>query len=350
MFRRYSESPDVAFDIAVNFSMIAAGIPFPYDEVARWSDIVFSPIASRPEYNTIRLLEACSRAGVNAISYPWLEWHGYHPGIAKGEFAGGSAWHYPRLVAMAEGIGRDAHYRSTGDLFEEQTTRANLERTTARLIQNEGLHDCTIRVSEFIVRNYQQRRLFLTPDHPARPLHNYLARELSAVLGIGIDPAFFASAVEPQHGLTIPIAPKVAEILGLEFGGADYQNHTSMFKNRVLDWREYAAISHGFGNGYSIHEAVSITAIKRQPIPSAELGPAGAVMLPEGSIMQARLLERSADGAHVRADISWLEPAALARIAGWGDAYLYRGHWKRNDGPDLKAAADAVLKLQGSPL
>src|SRR4051812_46543726 len=74
IFRQFSLDNTVYFDSITNFEIIANKIKFPYEDIGRWSAVVFSPITSYPGYETVRLLEACKQAGVLAVSYPWLEW------------------------------------------------------------------------------------------------------------------------------------------------------------------------------------------------------------------------------------------------------------------------------------
>ena len=105
VLRNYLEGAcpgEVACTLIVNFELIRSGAPFPYDALGGFDAVVYSPIENKGAYNTAHLDDACRRLGIPAIRYPWLEWHGYCPGAAKGAFAGRVQWFYPALAAAAE--------------------------------------------------------------------------------------------------------------------------------------------------------------------------------------------------------------------------------------------------------
>jgi hypothetical protein len=340
--RRYAANRDVAFDIAINFSMISKGIPFPYGGVAEWSHIVFSPIISRESYNTVELVDACRSSGTVPVAYPWLQWNGYFPHVAKGEFAGGPGWNYPGLaVPSSAGTSRAATLFSN-----EAAMLENLERTTERIRSGEVDHNCDIRVADFISSHYKQDRLFLTPDHPSRHVYGCVLQQLEPALGIEIDPALYTSSVEPQHGLSIPIPPPVAETLGLKFQSADYINRTSVFKDQVFDWGEYVRLAEGFGAGHHAYESSCRTAIKCRPELTSGLTAGEYLYLPQGTLLHG-VLGPLVQG-HRKVDLSWALHSVQRRIRDWNEVYVYSPHWERKGGLNAGQAAMAAVTMVGA--
>lgn len=217
----------------INFALIASGEPFPYDTLPRFDWVVFSPIMHQPGYNTADLPERCRNLGVRTASYPWLQWNGYFPGVAKGVSPlAGDEWFYPRLSEQAR--------RATSlPAFEDQVydgfraaaagepdsagwASDALAETSGRLAQHERQSAVDLPVSQFIEAAWRQVRLFLTPDHPSIALYRVVAAAVADHLGIPLDRSLAYTAWEPQAAPQTPILPAVHHHLGLRFRGGDY--------------------------------------------------------------------------------------------------------------------------------
>ena len=232
MFATFAEG-EHDYQQLTNFTLIAAGQPFPYDMLPGFEWVVFSPIVNQPGYETAMLPERCRDLGVRSISFPWLQWNGYFPGIVKGvsPFAA-DEWHYPHLIEQArratslqaferrvyEGF-RDA---AEGEPDSAGWVRAAVTETSEHLERLE--RDCAVDlpISGFIAAWRYRVRLFLTPDHPSIALYRVIAADLARHLGIALDGSLAYTAREPQAAPQTPILPSVHHHLGLPFTGGDY--------------------------------------------------------------------------------------------------------------------------------
>ncbi len=209
-------------DLLINYHLIATRTPFPYDDLTLYDAVVYSPVENKQEYNTHLLDAACADAGVAAIRFPWLEWHGYTPGIRKGMFWSQHRWHFPELIGLSRRFADlPAFVAYVGDHYPSEATIAdNFASSTNRLVSQEDRFACEVRVSDFILENYRDRRMFMIPDHPTLPLYRFLLRELERALGVRLVDAWPDDLPEPQPEELTPIFPRVAAALGLAFDGS----------------------------------------------------------------------------------------------------------------------------------
>ena len=234
--------------LLVNFELIRTATPFPYADLSGYDVVIFSPIENKAEYNTEHLVAACKSAGVQAICFPWLEWHGYCPGATKGVFKDRFQWHYPDLIAKA------AAFDGTFDAFCDEVTAtfphddmidACLESSTAHLRGSEQRHEMAVTASDFILDHFQTTRLFLISDHPSRLCYQHVFAQILPLIGIDPRdiPIHLASIPqgEPQWRWRTPILPKVARRLGLAFDDAIWFDD-EVVPARQLDLRTYLAL------------------------------------------------------------------------------------------------------------
>jgi len=217
----------------VNFVLIASGEPFPYDMLPGFDWVVFSPILNQPGYDTAGLPERCRKVGVRTLSFPWLQWSGYFPGIAKGVSPlGHDEWFYPHLTARAgRASSLRAFERETYDGFLDaaqgepdsaEWVRGALAETSGILARRERECAVDLPVSQFIEAWHRKTRLFLTPDHPSIALYRIVAAGVSERLGIPLDRSLAYTSWEPQPTPQTPIMPAVHHHLALPFTGGDY--------------------------------------------------------------------------------------------------------------------------------
>lgn len=243
----------VAATLLVNFELIRKGAPFPYEELRGYDIVVYSPIENKGEYNTDHLVEACRATGVEAICFPWLEWHGYCPGATKGEFKNRFQWRYPALIEAASAFASfEAFVDWAIEAFpDDATIEAAFVASTAMLRSAEDRHDMPIRVSGFILEHHRQSRLFLISDHPSLSLYLHVLRQLLALIGI-VDDGLVCertarSAQEPQWRWRTPILPRVARRLALRFADMDWIDD-EIVPGRTLDLRSYLLLYYHRGS------------------------------------------------------------------------------------------------------
>jgi hypothetical protein len=329
IYRKFACEPGLVIDHIVNFEIIAQRIAFDYDSVARYDAVVFSPIENRVGYETARLEDACARHGTRAISYPWIEWRGYHPFSEKGDFITRQAWRYPGLHPLARETATELGFIAAADRYfsPPAMVRTELERTTEHLMAHEERHRCSLRLSAFILAHYRLTRLFLTPDHPAKPIYDMVVRTLNQLLSIPFDARYFDATWEPQHGITLPIHPRVAEALELSFVPSGYQNVLSDLGDRVVPLAEYLRLCRGFGRGNLVLRAKEATYLKRHPALSTALPESEKLRLPPNSLLQCQVEGLPTDPSHARLDINWTS-AAAQDAQFWPETYIYRPHWE----------------------
>ena len=217
----------------INFALIGSRQQFPYDTLPSFDWVVFSPIVNQAGYDTATLPERCRDVGARSLCFPWLQWNGYFPGIAKGAspFAV-DEWHYPHLTGQARRAGslrtferqvyegfRDA---AEGEPDSAGWVRAAAVETSNHLARHE--RDCAVDVpvSGFINTWRDRVRLFLTPDHPSIALYRVVAAGIAERLGIQLDRSLAYTAWEPQATPQTPILPSAHHHLGLAFTGGDH--------------------------------------------------------------------------------------------------------------------------------
>ena len=210
----------------INFQLIGEGRPFPYERLGAFDAVVFSPIENKGAYNTDALAAQCRQAGVPAICYPWLEWHGYCPGAQKGEFWGHRQWFYPDLIDLRHRFDDlDAFVRHVrAEYPSEAAIRRVTDISTRMLTEQERRNACAVTISDVIAERFRHSRLFLISDHPALPIYRSVIEQLERLLGVVLVPSWPGSLPEPQPEERTPIFPRVAEALGLRFSDARWRS------------------------------------------------------------------------------------------------------------------------------
>lgn len=201
-----------------NFVLINAGTPFPYERLAQFDAVVYSPIRNKDEWNTDHLVQRCRDQGIATISFPWLQWNGYFPDVMKVEGHPPHIWGYRRLADFAaEGWSAERLLAEARSL-EAFNPLPYADWSFSALREHEA--DTDIAISGFIEASFRAQRLFWTPDHPTLPLYRFVMTAIADRLGLALKPS--ATFNEP-HRDSLPILPGVAAALGLTFPGGDYR-------------------------------------------------------------------------------------------------------------------------------
>ncbi len=236
-------SDDVVATTLINFELIRGGQPFPYDRLRDYDCVFYSPIENKGDYNTSHLAAACRALGVDAFCFPWLEWHGYSPDVAKGDFKSRFQWRYVGLLEAAPTFGSFERFAEWA--IEAYPDNATIDTTftasIARLRAAEEQHATAVRVSDFILEHHTRSRLFLIPDHPSLSLYVHVLRQILYL--VGIDGAARCDRLperqeEPQWRWRTPIFPRVAKRLDLRFADARWVDD-EIVPGGDLDLRSY---------------------------------------------------------------------------------------------------------------
>lgn len=241
-FNEFVRQP-IEADCLVNFQLIASGRPFPYEELTRYDCIVFSPIENKGEYNTDGLVEYCLRAGIQTVSYPWLEWHGYCPTATKGDFLGHVQWFYPDLLRRSAEFGIFSDFvESVIDAFPDDRAIDDIkEKSSAHLAAMEERNKTDVRISPFIRNEFRKSRLFLISDHPSTTLYLRVMAELANAMDVDFDEErgnVEDYAQQWQWEERTPIFPRVKERLGLQFDDPTWRSN-SKFPGATLSLEKY---------------------------------------------------------------------------------------------------------------
>ena len=234
---------DIAPTLLVNFELIRQGLPFPFERLRDFDAVVYSPIENKGSYNTTHLADACRAIGVDAICFPWLEWHGYCPGAMKGDFRHRFQWRWEKLVEAATSFDNFDDFAdwAISAFPDDATIDAVFERSTAMVREAEERHNMAVRVSDFILEHHRHRRLFLVSDHPSLMVYFHVLRQIFDLVGfkcIALDAGLTREIQEPQWRWRTPIFPRVAERLGLRFSDAQWIDD-EVVPGRSLDLRSY---------------------------------------------------------------------------------------------------------------
>ena len=225
-----------------NYQLIRTKQPVPYSDFEKYDVIIFNPIRNKEHYNTLYLEEYLSSKRIKYLKYPWIQWNGYFPNysnISVGNWYQG--WWPNNLKDL---LGENSEFLSAGNALKlsdicEQRVLESFNETTLRLTKNE--HDCDLQLANFILENYQDYRLFLTPNHPSSHIYKYLSSEIAKLLDLTIDPAFFEIDDELQAGSSLPVLPFVKKILGLKFPSGCFTNKF-VFNSSSLSVNEYVSL------------------------------------------------------------------------------------------------------------
>lgn len=315
----------VEADIIKNYKLIGTRKPFPYESLRNYDCILFNPILNQGEYNTTYIEEYCKARGIRFFKYPWLQWGGYWPTPMKRTWGVNREWGLFHLKELAERCAQqfqfcsaeqqfDVYYES---LFQGLNFRGlmeqEVEKTTRLLQQREQEGRVDFPISSFILENFRQKPLFLTPDHPSTELYKFVVRHVGSALNLRLDPSFEASRIEVQEGIRTPILPGVAEVLELRFQAADWGNHEFLGEG-YYSLRDYARTTFP---ALPVHLA---TACNNTRIKSLDPIDASAVTVKTKLLIQLRNEPMLHD--HMMVDV--LGPQALRRTR----ALLYKSHWQ----------------------
>lgn len=214
LFRRHAKGTH-QFEAIENYKIIEAGTPFPYDEAASFDAVAYSPIVNKGDWNTIHL-QSQLEGKTKLIRFPWLQWNGYFPDVVHVD-AEPHSWGFRPIMREIKWISTPETILRLSTDGLESNARAYFEEATEELRKKETGADA--KILDFILANYQAKRLFLTPDHPTRTLYAEVARQIGALLDIAIT---VPARGRELHIDKLPILPAVAKGLGLLWEDSTY--------------------------------------------------------------------------------------------------------------------------------
>lgn len=224
-------------DLLINFQVVASGEPFPYARIRDYDAVIYSPIRNKGDHNTVFLDAACLDAGVPAIRFPWLEWHGHAPGADKDRFWGHHGWFFPGLIDLSRAFwdlgSFSRHVRA--EFPSEDGIRQVFAYSTRKLIDQEQRCGCEVRISDFILSGFRERRMFLIPDHPTVVLYRHVVEAIERLVGTRLVASWPADLPEFQPEERTPILPRVAAATGLSFSDTSWRSETQPLGAMDLD-------------------------------------------------------------------------------------------------------------------
>lgn len=301
-------------DLLINFQLHRSGTPFPYERLPDYDAVIYSPVENKGDHNTCHLDEACRAANVPAIRFPWLEWHGYAPSADKDVFWGHVGWFFPGLIAASrEHDDFTSFAAASRDQFPaDDAITSSFCYSTDKLKRQEEQVGCEIRVSDFILDGFRDRRMFLLPDHPTLLLYRHVMEQAERLVGERLVAHWPDEMPEPQPEASTPIFPRVAEALGLSFRDEAWRCETQPLQPMSLTAFLALHFTHGHllkpererdgGNGrdFKIATACRATLI----LPSRpEPGARGPVAAPIFSQILIRSVPSSVSSHHFQAEI-----------------------------------------------
>lgn len=328
---------DISVDILVNYTLIASGKPFPYELIKNYDFIIFNPILNKGDYNTVFLEEFCKSNAIRVIKYPWLQWGGYFPNPKKKQWGDKAEWGLSYLTELSKKIILENANRSVDfqfDSFYESLfnskyfsfMESEVEKTTNILRKREEAGQVDFKISDFILKNYQKRQLFLTPDHGANFLYVFVIKQICDGLGI---PVKIGNGMESeiQEGIRIPILPGVQEALGLKFQNHEYYNK-EIFRNGRMSLRDFA-MTYFEPLRVRMMVAINNTTIKNQNLKAIGTVGRGKRFLvrmgehDQDGYMTVKILNNPIESLNTLVSVEPLDE----------NVYIYKSHWsmKRAD-------------------
>jgi hypothetical protein len=294
-FKEFVRQP-IETDCLVNFQLIASGREFPYEELPRYKSVVFSPIENKGEYNTDRLVEFCRKAGIQTVSYPWLEWHGYCPTAIKGDFQGHVEWFYPELLR------RGPEFKTFPDFIEfvvshypsDQEIDEIVTKSSAFLVASEERNNVDVKISAFVRDEFQKSRLFVASDHPSTTLYLRVMQDLAKAMSLDFDreKGNLEEDGEWQSEARTPIFPRVKARLGLEFDDPRWR-FDARFPGATLSLEKYLRLYfHCDGEIATSKVATLLMSIADPDAASREVGAGARFLLNREETDQTRGLQR----------------------------------------------------------
>lgn len=209
-------------DIITNYVLIGAGMPFPYDRIHQYDAVIYSPILNKGEYNTAYLREYCLKANVLPICYPWLQWNGYHPEAKKYPHVDWlyKFWSQPKsqLSSIESFVNLDI-----AEEMRDYDFLKNAIVTTDHMREQEKFASSDVKIADFVIENYKNELLFLTPDHPAAVVYRELLSQIASVAGVKILEQCFSGFEQFHPEQLLPIIPYIADRININFHQTSYK-------------------------------------------------------------------------------------------------------------------------------
>jgi hypothetical protein len=239
-------------ETSTNYQLISEGNPIKPEVFLDQVDLfIFSPVLNKPGFNTEPLEKYAISNGIKTISYPWLQWNGYHPYMSidrsnNDGLISNYTWYFHRLLReLASEHKTFASFLEAAQSFRpSESAEIHLMQTTEMLRQAEL--DTDIKVSDFILKHYHNTLLFHWPAHPTNYLYAYFLSELIQLitdLGISLSTridiqSYLNKKGEIHPDSSIPILGHVKEDLGLTVGNEIFM-FWPLFGKRKFNLEDY---------------------------------------------------------------------------------------------------------------
>lgn len=133
------------------------------------------------------------------------------------------------------------------DLYNETFLDKFFHWTINQLQNRENENKVDIKISDYIINNYKNERLFVDTNHPCPSLYKYIIKEIFDILQIDVDineefTLNDLNEAEHGHGHQYAIYPSVLKHLNLKFD----INNVYEFDNNILDRKEFTNIMLSF--------------------------------------------------------------------------------------------------------
>jgi len=171
------------------------------------------------------------------------------------------------------------------ELENEALIKENIERTSYALSTQEKSHNCDVSVTDFILENYKDVRLFFSPDHPTKFLYDFVVREIARRADLPVRDSYYSSGLEPQPEIKIPIPAELKATMGLSFADADF---SAPIAGRALNipYDEYQKLLFGQLSGAKTYRCINKTKIKSAHDELFELGRDEEIEIKVGEMVQ----------------------------------------------------------------
>lgn len=228
-----------------NYVAIQQELEIPEDIIQRTELLIYQPIDNKYQTRSSDYLKSKVNSNCICISFPYVYFQGYWPENTKnpvnkkteqypfGKFPYGDS----NIIDMiAKGYDKDKILTEIerNDFYQADYVQHNFQQTLSELIKRETETD--LKISKFIIENYQYIRLFHAPNHPANAIGFNLANQILEKLEMAP-----ISKIHPKEKFAdyqLPIYLSLSRVLDLKFVNQQ-DNYTVTFSDQKLSFQEY---------------------------------------------------------------------------------------------------------------
>ncbi|NJN30197.1 MAG: hypothetical protein HC824_06965 [Synechococcales cyanobacterium RM1_1_8] len=223
----------------------------PLEKIASLADLfIFQPVSDNyknmPKLSTNYLLPKLRR-DCQVISSPTAYFTGYHPEITYLQDDYGSIKNTPfpyhdmnilRLYSEGKSIEEVVRHIERKDFYDLSFVQSNLYKTKDNLAKREK--NLTIKLSDFIEKNYRNHKLFHSFNHPSYKVLGYLFAQIMQKAGFQEDHLFkFFKNQDILSRSSFLIYSSIPKILCLEFITEDVYKIGNKYYSRRKWWKSF---------------------------------------------------------------------------------------------------------------